>query len=281
MPESTKRLSYPYLIWMTLTIVIPMVLVFFYSIFEPGQSPLAFHFTLEHYRQALTPLFLTVIWDSFLIAVISTIICLMIGYPAAWAITRIKSRRQSTTLLLFIMPMWINMLLRTYAWITILSRNGILNNVLGFFNLPAQNLLYTNFAVILGMVYNFLPFMILPIYTAILKVDKNLIDAAQDLGANPARTFLKVTLPLTIPGIITGITMVFLPAMSSFVIPELLGGGQFMMIGNLIERQYLFTGNWYFGSALAMLLMVFILISVWVMKRVDPSAASGKGALPW
>ena len=281
MTNSTKRLSYPYLVWISLTILAPMLLVFFYSVIQTGASPLTFQFTFYHFRRALDPLFLGVIWDSFQIAAIATIICLFIGYPAAWAITKIKASRQATILLLFIMPMWINMLLRTYAWITILSRNGILNNLLEWLGLPSQNMLYTTPAVILGMVYNFIPFMILPIYTAILKVDKNLLDAAGDLGANSTKTFRKVILPLTVPGIITGVTMVFLPSMSSFVIPELLGGGQFMMIGNVIERQYLFTGNFNFGSALAMILLVVVFVSVWIMKRVDPTAATGKGAMPW
>jgi len=278
----TKRLSYPYLVWITLTIVVPMVLIFLYSVIEPGNSPLAFQFTLENYVRALDQMHLHVLWDSFRIAIISTAVCLVLGYPTAWLVSRLSSRVQSTVILLFMMPMWINMLLRAYAWITILSRNGILNGVLNFLGLPSVNILYTDFAVILGMVYNFLPFMILPIYTSILKVDSSLIDAASDLGASPRMTFLKVIFPLTIPGIITGITMVFLPSMSSFVIPQLLGGGQFMMIGNLIERQYLLTGNWHFGSALAMLLMVFILLSVWLMKRFDPdSKGSGKGVMPW
>ena len=282
MNHKEKRLSYPYLVWMSLTIVVPMLLIFLYSLIEPGRSPLAFHFTLGHYVRALDSLHLQVLWDSFYIALLSTAVCLVLGYPVAWIVSRLSKRFQSTTILLFVMPMWINMLLRTYAWITILSRNGILNGFLGFFGIRPLNLLYTQSAVILGMVYNFLPFMILPIYTAILKVDPSLIDAARDLGASRQKTFTKVIFPLTVPGMITGVTMVFLPAMSTFVIPQLLGGGQFMMIGNLIERQYLLTGNWYFGSALAMLLMLFILLSVGLMKRFDPgSKSSGKGALPW
>jgi len=281
MQAATKRLSYPYLVWISLTIVLPMLLIFLYSIMESTHEPLIFQFTFQNYWRALDGLHLQVLWDSFYIAALSTVICLLLGYPAAWFISRLNRRLQSTLILLFMMPMWINMLLRTYAWLTILSRNGILNSVLGQLRLPAVNILYTDAAVILGMVYNFLPFMILPIYTAILKVDPSLIDAAKDLGANGTKTFRKVIFPLTIPGIITGITMVFLPAMSSFVIPQLLGGGQFMMIGNLIERQYLLTGNWNFGSALAMLLMVFILLSVALMKRLDPDSAKGKEALPW
>ena len=283
MHKIAKRLSYPYIIWITIMILIPMLLIFIYSIIEAGQSPMAFRFTLAHYQTVFDPMYLRILWGSFVIALIATVICLLIGYPVAWIISRYPPAKQSTILLLFIMPMWINMLLRTYAWITILSRNGLLNSILSTIGIEPLNLLYTDFAVILGMVYNFLPFMILPIYTAILKVDQNLVDAAHDLGANHRQAFIRVILPLTIPGIITGITMVFLPAVSTFVIPQLLGGGQFIMMGNLIERQYLLTGNWYFGSALAMVLMVFILISVWVMKRfdADDEDSKGKGALPW
>ena len=177
------------------------------------------------------------------------------------------------------------MLLRTYAWITLLGRNGLINKILAKFGFGPFQMMYTDFAVLTGMVYNFLPFMILPIYTSILKVEKGLVDAARDLGAGEGRVFTKVIFPLTVPGIITGITMVFLPAMSTFVIPQLLGGGQYMMIGNLIERQFLLIGNWNFGSAISMILMVLILLSVGVMKRFDADTSqgqkSGKGAIPW
>jgi spermidine/putrescine transport system permease protein len=285
MNENVKRLSYPYLVWISIVIVIPVLLIFLYSIIEGTGEPVAFRFTLQNYRDFLTPIFLHVLWHSFVVAAGSTLACLLIGYPVAWIVSRLKPHRQSSALMLFILPMWVNMLLRTYAWITILSRQGILNKLLGHFGLGPFNMMYTDFSVILGMVYNFLPFMILPIYTSILKVDDNLVDAARDLGASESHVFLKVMLPLTMPGIITGITMVFLPAMSTFVIPQLLGGGQYIMIGNLIERQFLLTGNWYFGSAISMVLMLFILISVWVMKKFDGDEpqenSAGKGALPW
>ena len=262
-------------------ILVPMFLIFLYSIIDPKDGrPLAFSFTLDNYRQVFTPIFLNTLRSSFTIAFIATILCLVLGYPVAWIISQMPPKKQSTLILLFIMPMWINMLLRTYAWINILSRNGILNTFLGFFNIDPLNLMYTDFAVILGMVYNFLPFMILPIYTAIIKVDKSLIDAARDLGAGSRQVFTRVVFPLTLPGVITGIIMVFLPAVSTFVIPQLLGGGQFIMIGNLIERQFLLTGNWYFGSAISMILMLFIFISIWLMKKFDSGDQSG-GALPW
>jgi len=285
MNESVKRFSYPYLVWISIVIVIPMLLIFLYSIIESTGEPVAFRFTFQNYREFLSPIFLRVLWHSFVVAGFSTMVCLLLGYPVAWVISRMEAHKQSTAIMLFILPMWINMLLRTYAWITILGRQGILNKFLGWLGIGPFQLMYSDFAVILGMVYNFLPFMILPIYTSILKVDENLVDAARDLGAGERKVFLKVMLPLTMPGVVTGITMVFLPAMSTFVIPQLLGGGQYIMIGNLIERQFLLTGNWYFGSAISMILMVFILISVWVMKKFEGDEpvekSGGKGALPF
>ena len=262
-------------------ILVPMFLIFLYSIIVPNNSgQLAFNFTLDNYREVFTPIFLNTLRSSFVIALFATVLCLVIGYPVAWIISQFPPAKQSMLLLMFIMPMWINMLLRTYAWINILSRNGVLNTILVFFNIAPLDLMYTNFAVILGMVYNFLPFMILPIYTAIIKVDKSLIDAAHDLGAGSRQVFTRVVLPLTLPGVITGVIMVFLPAVSTFVIPQLLGGGQYMMIGNLIERQFLLTGNWHMGSAISMILMLFIFLSIWLMKKFDSGGNSG-GALPW
>lgn len=281
MHESTKRLSYPYIIWISIMIIIPMILILLYSIIDPSDgNPMAFRFTLGNYVSFFDPIYLTTLWRSLGVAAISTVWCLVLGYPLAWIISQCSPKRQSSILLLFILPMWINMLLRTYAWIAILGKNGILNNILGIFNLGPIDIMYTDFSVILGMVYNFLPFMVLPIYTAITKVDKNLIDAARDLGANSKQVFTRVVFPLTLPGIVTGVIMVFLPAVSTFVIPQLLGGGQYMMIGNLIEKQFLLTGNWYFGSALSMILMLFILLSIWVMKKIDSDGQAG-GALPW
>lgn len=281
MHESTKRLSYPYIVWISIMIIIPMILIFLYSIIDPSDgNPMAFRFTLENYVNFFNPIYLATLWRSLEVAAVSTICCLVLGYPLAWIIAQCSPKKQSSILLLFILPMWINMLLRTYAWIAILGKNGILNNILGRFNLGPIDIMYTDFAVILGMVYNFLPFMVLPIYTAITKVDKNLIDAARDLGANSKQVFTRVVFPLTLPGIITGVIMVFLPAISTFVIPQLLGGGQYMMIGNLIEKQFLLTGNWYFGSSLSMILMLFILLSIWLMKKFDSDGQAG-GALPW
>ena len=210
----------------------------------------------------------------------STILCLLIGYPAAYIIAKSKARRQSVLLMLVIIPMWMNFLLRTYAWSAILGRNGVLNTILTAIGLPAMNILYTDSAVMLGMVYNFLPFMIIPIYTILTKMDQDLINAAKDLGANSTQVFTKVIFPLSMPGVVSGITMVFMPAVSTFVISKLLGGGQFMLIGNLIEQQFMSVGDWHFGSAISIFMMIVILISMALMNKFsDDSGKEGGGLL--
>lgn len=187
--------------------------------------------------------------------------------------------KRNLVIMLFILPMWMNFLLRTYAWLPILGKNGIVNNFLGIFGIEPIQFLYTNGAIILGMIYNFLPFMILPIYTVLSKIDTNLINAASDLGANKKQIFAKVIFPLSIPGVISGITMVFMPAVSTFVIPRLLGGGKDMLIGNVIEQQFTTLSDWHFGSALAIILMILILISMAVMSRFDGEQTEGGGRL--
>lgn len=182
--------------------------------------------------------------------------------------------------MLVIVPMWMNFLLRTYAWSAILGRNGVLNTILTAIGLPAMNILYTDSAVMLGMVYNFLPFMIIPIYTILTKMDQDLINAAKDLGANSTQVFTKVIFPLSMPGVVSGITMVFMPAVSTFVISKLLGGGQFMLIGNLIEQQFMSVGDWHFGSAISIFMMIVILISMALMNKFsDDSGKEGGGLL--
>lgn len=182
-----------------------------------------------------------------------------------------SSKRRNLYILLITLPMWINMLVRTYAWIGILSDNGLINSLLSAIGLQPQKLLYTDFAVVLGMVYNFIPFMILQIESSLAKMDKSLLDAANDLGADRWQRFIKVTLPLSLPGVISGITLVFLPAVSSFVIPKLLGGGGYMLIGNVIENQFITVGEWNFGSAISMIMAVIIMISMYVTKKLDKS----------
>ena len=228
----------------------------------------------------MQPMYFRIFYRSIKLALMSTILCLLIGYPAAYIIAKSKARRQSVLLMLVIVPMWMNFLLRTYAWSAILGRNGVLNTILTAIGLPAMNILYTDSAVMLGMVYNFLPFMIIPIYTILTKMDQDLINAAKDLGANSTQVFTKVIFPLSMPGVVSGITMVFMPAVSTFVISKLLGGGQFMLIGNLIEQQFMSVGDWHFGSAISIFMMIVILISMALMNKFsDDSGKEGGGLL--
>ena len=271
MRTNQKILAYPYIVWLIIFIVVPLILVLYFSLsFRDGGI------TLENYRRFVSPIYGKVLYRSLKLALISTVFCLVLGYPMAMIIARADITKRNLMVLLFVLPMWMNFLLRTYAWMTLLGKNGIINNILGYFNLPALNLLYNNGAVILGMVYNFIPFMVLPIYSVLVKMDKTLMEAAKDLGANEITVFRKIIFPLSLPGVITGITMVFMPAVSTFVIPKLLGGGQFMLIGNLVEQQFTYVYDWNFGSAISIIMMVFILIAMAIMaKHEDPMEESG------
>ena len=265
-----SQLAFPYIVWAILMLVFPMVLIALYSVTDQGNSILSFTFTLEHYAKFFTdPDFLIILWRSIWIAVKTTIICLLLGYPIAFFIARSSERVQNILVLGITIPMWINMLLRTYAWMNLLSDNGIINNLLAKIGLGPINMMYTDFSVMLGLICNFMPFMIIPIHTSLNKMDKSLIEAAYDLGANRFQTFWKVIWKLSLPGVVNGIMMVFLLAISSFVIPKLLGGGQYMLIGNLIESQFISVGDWNFGSAISMILAVIILLSMSLMKRMD------------
>lgn len=265
-----KRFSAaPYILWSAIFVVVPLILVLVYSIFTFDRNGVTF--TLEGYQKFMDPLYLEVLWRSLVLAFEATVLCILFGYPMAMILSKMKPSMQKIAVTLFILPMWMNFLLRTYAWMAILGKNGIINKLLDFFHLGNVNLLYTEGAILLGMVYNFLPFMVLPIYTILTKIDKQVVEAAEDLGADRRTVFRKIILPLSIPGVISGILMVFMPAVSTFVISNLLGGGQFNLIGNLIEQQFLLVGNWNFGSAISMILMVIILISVALLNRADKS----------
>ncbi|NLO98939.1 MAG: ABC transporter permease [Clostridiaceae bacterium] len=266
------RIAYPYTVWMAIFIVIPLFLILFYSFTEGDIHNIKdLKFSLNSYKKVLEPIYLKVIGNSFVLASISTLICLIIGYPVAMIIANTDVKYRNLLLMLFIVPIWMNFLLRTYAWMSLLSPNGLVNRFLLWVGLPKLEIMPGKGAVLLGMVYNFLPFMILPIYTVLSKIDKHVIEAANDLGGNSVITFMRVILPLSIPGIVSGITMVFLPAVSTFVISGLLGGGKTPLIGDLIEQQFLSSRNWHFGSSLSIILMVMILISMAVMSRIDNS----------
>lgn len=272
------RISSPYIIWSGLFIVIPLFLIIFFAFTKSDNG--TYTFTLNNFKELMQPMYFRIFYRSIRLALISTVLCLLIGYPAAYIIAKSKASRQSVLLMLVIIPMWMNFLLRTYAWSAILGRNGVLNTILTAIGLPAMNILYTDTAVMLGMVYNFLPFMIIPIYTILTKMDQDLINAAKDLGANSRQVFTKVIFPLSVPGVVSGITMVFMPAVSTFVISKLLGGGQFMLVGNLIEQQFMSVGDWHFGSAISIFMMIVILISMALMNKFsDDSGKEGGGLL--
>ena len=255
--KSFFRMSYPYILWISVFIVAPMLMILLYALTRSGNSTLTFQFTLENFTKFFSDAtFMRVLFTSLRIALLTTVFCLLIGYPAALFIANLPERKQTMMTLLLTLPMWINMLLKTYAW------RGILMN----FELASE------MKVFIGMVYDFLPYMIIQIHTSIAKLDRELLVAAQDLGANRWKTFLKVTLPLSVPGIISGITLVFLPAVSSFVIPKMLGGGNYVLIGNLIEIYFQQTGDWNFGSAISLIMALIIITAMWATKKLDRSA---------
>ena len=265
-----RTMSLPYILWMAVMIVLPMLLIVMYAFTVKGNDVTTFRFTFENFSNFFKDaVFLEVLERSLAIAAATTVLCVLIGYPAAYIIANSKGKQEVMLILLITMPTWINMLVRTYAWVGILQDDGLVNSILSIIGFEKVKLLHTSFAVILGMVYNFVPFMILQIHASLAKMDKSLLEAAEDLGASKAQAFLRITLPLSLPGVISGITLVFLPAVSSFFIPKLLGGGQYVLIGNVIESQFLTSGNWNFGSAISLIMAVIIMISMYITKKID------------
>ncbi len=264
-----KYSAYPFLIWAFIFTVIPIGLIVYYSFFITVDGVTAF--TLDGYQTFFEAAYLKIFVNSVIFALITTLVCLIIAYPLAYIIANKNEKTQRILLILLILPMWMNFLLRTYSWITILGNKGIINRILMFLGFEPVSLLFTNYSVLLGMIYNFLPFMVLPIYTALSKLDESVIEAAKDLGANDKQVFTKVIFPLSMPGIVSGITMVFMPTVSNFVIPSLLGGGRSILIGNIVEQQFRLLGDWNFGSAISVVLMIFILFSVAILRRYEES----------
>ena len=272
-----SQLVIPYIAWAVMMLILPMGLIALYSFTKQGNTIVSFTFTLEHYAKFFTdPDFLIVLWRSLLIAFKTTVICLLLGYPVAFFISRSSEKLQNILVLAITIPMWINMLVRTYAWIGLLSEGGLIQRLLDFFGITRGELLYTEGAVLLGMVYNFLPFMVLQINTSLCKMDHSLLEASADLGANARQTFIRVTLPMSLPGVINGITLVFLPAVSSFFIPKLLGGGQYFLIGNLIENQFITVGEWNFGSAISMIMAAVMMLLMMLVRKAEIHNRGGK-----
>ena len=265
-----SQLAAPYVVWVALMILLPMLLILFYAFTDSGNGVVNFTFTLDHFIRFFTDHdFLLILWRSLVIAFKTTVTCILLGYPIAYFIARSSDRVRNILVLVITLPTWINMLVRTYAWIGILTQGGLLSNILGFFGLGETELLYTESAVLIGMVYNFIPFMILQINTSLCKMDHSLLEASADLGANKVQTFWRVTFPLSLSGVISGIALVFLPAVSSFFIPKLLGGGQFFLIGNVIENQFITVGEWNFGSAISMIMAAIMMLCMYLIRRVD------------
>ncbi|MDO4942433.1 MAG: ABC transporter permease [Lachnospiraceae bacterium] len=265
-----KGMTIPYIFWAFAFIVAPFILIIIYAFTDGGLSLTDASFSLDSFRDIIDPLYATVFMRSFETGIITTGLCFFIGYPMAYFITKFDEKMQPVLILLTTIPMWINLLLRTYAWIGILSDNGILNSALKAFGLPAVSVMYTGIAVNIGLVCNFLPFMILPIYTSLSKMDPSLLEAAYDLGANKIQAFVRVVFKYSIPGVLNGVILTFLMAISAFVIPKLLGGGQYTLLGNLIENQFISVGNWNFGSAISFILAIVILFTISFLKKIDP-----------
>ncbi len=259
-----SAMSAPYLFWAVAFIIIPLLMIFYYGLTDKTGA-----FTLANVAAIAYAEHSKALWLALGLSLISTVICLILAYPLALILSQRKLSQQSFLVLIFILPMWMNFLLRTLAWQTLLEKTGVLNSVLSFLGLPALNIINTPGAIILGMVYNFLPFMILPLYNALTKIDPNVINAAHDLGANGVQTFCRVIFPLSIPGVISGITMVFVPALTTFVISNLLGGSKILLIGNVIEQEFTQAGNWHLGSGLSIVLMIFILVNMVLTNIFD------------
>lgn len=262
--KNKRYLAGPYLFWSISFVVIPLLVVFYYAMTNDEGS-----ITFANLAQITTQENLKALGMSLLLSFVSTAICLLLAYPLAMILSSKNVNQSSFIVLIFILPMWMNFLLRTLAWQTLLEKNGVINGILSFLHLPNISIINTPWAIILGMVYNFLPFMILPIYNVLAKIDDNTINAAKDLGANNFQTLIHIWIPLSIPGIISGITMVFVPALTTFVISSLLGGSKILLIGNVIEQEFTKGSNWHLGSGLSLVLMIFILLSMALIAKYD------------
>ena len=267
--KTSRWLAGPYLLWMAAFIIVPLFIVIWYALTNADGQ-----FTLDNLTQIGR--YSSVFMRSLILAAVSTAICLVMAFPVGYFLSRLRANKQHIMLMLVMLPMWMNFLLRTYAWMGLLSINGPVNAVLGVFGLGPFNMLNTSGAVVLGMVYNYVPYMILPLYTSMTKIDQSLVEAAQDLGASTTKTLLRVLIPMSVPGISTGITMVFVPAVSTFVISRMLGGGSNLLIGDLIEMQFL--GNSYnlnVGSAMSLVLMIIVLLCMSFTSSFDESEMEG------
>lgn len=270
---SRRALAYPYLLWMLILIVAPMILIAIYAF--TGQVDGKMIFSLDNIKRAFEPIYMQILGRSVLLALIATVICLLLGFPIALNLCRLSPRKSAILSMCFVLPMWMNFLLRTYAWMGLLDTSGIINKFFGLFHIGPLPLMYNTPSVVMGMVYNYLPFMILPIYNILQKIPTETIEAAEDLGASKRLVLTRVLLPLSVPGVISGITMVFVPAITTFAISRLLGGSQYMLYGDLIENQFIQMNDQHFGSALSLIMLVLVVISMMIMRFFDKEGEAG------
>ena len=259
-----KLLAGPYLFWAVSFVIIPLLMIVYYGLTDKEG-----HFTFSNLGMMTSQENLKALGLALLLSLISTLICLVLAYPLAMILSEKNMNQTSFIVLIFILPMWMNFLLRTLAWQTLLEKTGVINSILSTLHLPALNIINTPSAIVLGMVYNFLPFMVLPLYNVLVKIDKSVINAAYDLGANGVQTFVRIIFPLSLPGMFSGITMVFVPALTTFVISKILGGSKILLIGNVIEQEFKQGSNWHTGSGLSLVLMIFIIASMALIAKYD------------
>ena len=255
--KTSAWMASPYLAWAIIFIIVPIGMILYYGFTNSAGS-----FTFANIASISQPEHRKALWLALELSLVSTVVCFILAYPLGMILANHKMSSQGLLTTLFILPMWMNFLLRTLAWMTLLENKGVINTLLDAIHLPPIRIINTPAAIIIGMVYNFLPFMILPIYNSLAKIDENVINAARDLGANRLQTFLRVTLPLTVPGIISGVTMVFIPALTTFAISTMMGGSKILLIGNIIEQEFTLTYDWHLGSGLSLILMIFIVINM-------------------
>lgn len=268
--KSSKVMLFPFVLWMLLFFAVPLAMVLFVSFMERGlYGGIVYTFTLENYVRFIDPLYFHILLKSMIIAFLTTIICLIFGYPFAYLVAKAPKKYRNLLLLLVVIPFWTNSLIRSYAWIILLRTEGVINTLLaklGWITEPL-NLLYHDGAILIGLVYMLFPFMVLPLYASIEKLDHVYLEAAKDLGASPIRTFVHVSLPLTLPGIIAGSMLVFIPTLGLFFIPDLMGGAKAMYISNVIKNQFLAARDWPFGSAVSIILMMITLIFISLYRK--------------
>lgn len=262
--SAKKWLTLPGVIWMIGFTVIPLIMIAIYAFTGSDGS-----FTWSNLAAITTPENVKALLLSLKLSLICTVVCIVLAYPLALILKSRSLSRSSFIVFIFVLPMWMNFVLRTYAWQTLLEKNGVINGILNTLHLPNINIINTESAIVLGMVYNFLPFMVLPIYNVLVKIDDNVINAAKDLGANSVQTFAKIIFPMSLPGVVSGITMVFVPALTTFVVSDLLGGAKILLIGNVIEHKFTTEFNWNVGSGLSLVLMIFILLCMAFLNFVD------------